>query len=179
MQPLILATVIVLVGCGSKATCVEGQSSPCACPSGARGAQVCKNASFGECSCTEEAKPTIDNADSAIRAREKAALEAAERAADRARAAKKAAMDARDTVDNLQRDLSDLDARVSAAVDRVVAAQSDTDRAAAKARLEQLRKEKAEVEERIRATSAATPAKSNGVKISAECQKNPLAKGCM
>ena len=74
-----------------------------------------------------------------------------------------------------------MDKKLASAVDNVVAAQNDADRAAAKSKLEQLRKEKAEMEARIAAAraAAARAERLKGAKISKECQDNPLAKGCM
>jgi hypothetical protein len=65
--------------------------------------------------------------------------------------ARKAAQEAMETVDRLARDLEELDKKVAAAVDSVVAAQNDADRAAAKAKLLELQKEKYEMEQRIEA----------------------------
>lgn len=97
-----------------------------------------------------------------------------------AREAEKQAHEAAERVDKLSRDLEDLDKRLTGAVDSVIAAQTDADRSAARARLEQLRKEKAEMEARIAAAKAAAEKaqRQKGVKISKECQDNPLAKGC-
>jgi len=69
----------------------------------------------------------------------------------RAEIAIKAAQEALETVERLEHDLEDLDKKVATAVDSVIAAQNDADRAAAKAKLEQLRREKAEMERRIEA----------------------------
>jgi hypothetical protein len=55
------------------------------------------------------------------------------------------------TLRKLETDLADLDARVSKAVDAVVAAQNDADRQSAKAKLESLRKEKAGLDAKIAA----------------------------
>ena len=83
-------------------------------------------------------------------------------------------------VERLQRSLEDMDKRVNEAVDSVVAAQTDADRANAKAKLEALRKEKAEMEAKVAAAKAAAARaqRAKGTKISKECQDNPLAKGC-
>lgn len=51
----------------------------------------------------------------------------------------------------LEKELAALDVKVGAAVDAVVAAQNDADRKAAKAKLEALRREKAELEKKIAA----------------------------
>jgi hypothetical protein len=46
----------LLVACGAKqSTCVEGQSAPCACETGASGAQVCGANRYGPCSCASAA----------------------------------------------------------------------------------------------------------------------------
>ncbi len=59
-------------------------------------------------------------------------------------------------------------------------AQNDADRANAKAKLEELRREKAEMEAKIAAAKAAAAKaqRAKGRTISKECQDNPLAKGC-
>lgn len=47
--------VVAQVGCGSKerATCIEGQSAACACPSGETGSQTCEpKGKFGPCTCS-------------------------------------------------------------------------------------------------------------------------------
>jgi DNA repair exonuclease SbcCD ATPase subunit len=94
--------------------------------------------------------------------------------------AQKAAKEAQETVDKLQRDLEDLDKRVGTAVDAVVAAQTDADRAGAKARLEKLRAEQAAQQQAIaNAKAAADRAKRlGGLHVSQKCLDNPLAKGC-
>jgi len=111
------------------------------------------------------------NASDADAAKQKAEQVAAE--------AVKAAQDAQDKVEKLARDLEDLDKRVGSAVDNVVAAQNDADRLSAKAKLEELRREKADMETRIaNAKAAAAKAeRAKGVHLSKECLDNPLAKG--
>jgi len=93
----------------------------------------------------------------------------------------KAAQEAQALVDRLQRDLADMDKKVSAAVDGVVAAQNDADRASAKAKLQELNRQKYEMEKRIAEAKAAAARaeRLKGAKVSAECANNPLAKGCM
>jgi colicin import membrane protein len=93
----------------------------------------------------------------------------------------KAAQEAQALVDRLQRDLSDMDKKVSAAVDGVVTAQNDADRASAKAKLQELNRQKYEMEKRIAEAKAAAARaeRLKGAKVSKECQDNPLAKGCM
>jgi len=91
------------------------------------------------------------------------------------------AREARERVEKIETDLMDLGKRLDQAVDAVTAAQSQADRDAAVAKLNQLRKEKAELEQRIAdaKTAAAKAERTKGVKVSKECQDNPLAKGCM
>jgi hypothetical protein len=83
------------------------------------------------------------------------AIEQAEQAKDQAQqaadVATKAAQDTKQTVDKLAQDLADLDKRVSAAIEAVTAAQNDADRTAAKAKLDALQKEKAELDAKIKA----------------------------
>lgn len=92
----------------------------------------------------------------------------------------KDAQEAMERLDRLQTDLTALDTKVSAAIDTVIAAQNDADRAAAKARLEQLRAEKAEMDRRIMEAKAKAvrAERKKGVKVDARCLDNPLAKGC-
>lgn len=94
--------------------------------------------------------------------------------------AKKSAADAQEKVERLAKDLADLDQKLGAAVDGVVAAQTDADRSAAKGKLEALRREKYEMEQRIAEakTAAARAERKKGFKVSKECEANPLAKGC-
>jgi len=60
------------------------------------------------------------------------------------------------------------------------AAQNDADREAAKSRLQQLQREKSDMEARVAAAkeAAAKGERVKGVKVSKECLDNPLAKGC-
>lgn len=106
-----------------------------------------------------------------------AARDKAEREADEA---VKLAAEVQERVEKLTYDLEQLDKRVTTAVDSVVAAQNDADRANAKAKLEELRREKAEMEAKIAAAKAAAAKaqRAKGRTISKECQDNPLAKGC-
>lgn len=50
---VIVALLVTGSACSSpKASCIEGQSSACACPNGSTGAQVCNShGAFGSCSC--------------------------------------------------------------------------------------------------------------------------------
>lgn len=104
-------------------------------------------------------------------------LELAQKEADEAR---KAAQEAREKVEKVQRDLDDLQLKLDKVVDDLAASQNDADRSAARARLDQLRKEKAEIEARAaEARAAAQKAeRKKGMQISKECLDNPLAKGC-
>jgi|GEM_PF-766301 len=105
----------------------------------------------------------------------------AEASEKRAKEAEKLAADAQERVEKLQLDLQDMDKKVNTAVDSVMAAQNDADRSSAKAKLESLRKEKAAMEQRIAEAkqAAALAQRKKGATVSAECQNNPLAKGCM
>ena len=104
----------------------------------------------------------------------------AERAEREAQDAIKAAHEVEERLDQISRDLAALDQRVSAAVDQVVAAQNNAERATASERLKELQRQKAEMEQRIgEAKAAAEKAqRKKGVKISQDCMDNPLAKGC-
>ncbi len=115
------------------------------------------------------------------RMKESDASKEAEKAAQVERdVAVKAAAEAQDKVERLARDLEDLDKKLGSAVDGVVAAQTDADRSAAKGKLEALRKEKYEMEQRIAEAKAAAARaeRKKGFKVSKECEANPLAKGC-
>ena len=94
--------------------------------------------------------------------------------------AAKDAKEAEERVRKIEIDLDAFNAKLNAAVDAVVAAQNDAERQAAKARLDALRTEKLELEQRVAAAkAAATKAeRAKGVKVSPECMDNPLAKGC-
>jgi hypothetical protein len=84
-------------------------------------------------------------------------------------------------VERLQRYLADMDKQVSDAVDRVTAASNDADRAAAKARLDELNGMKYELEKQVAEAKAAAARaeRRRGVKVSDTCIDNPLVKGCM
>lgn len=98
-----------------------------------------------------------------------------------AKQAVKDAEEAQAAVEKLAADLADLDKKLNTAVDNVVSAQNDADRANATAKLKQLQKDKYEMEQRIAEAKAlaAKKERQKGVKISAECKANPLAKACM
>ena len=91
--------------------------------------------------------------------------------------------DAAEAADKLQKLSTEVDAlndKVSKAVDAVLNAQNDADRAAAKAVLTRLQKDKADLEQRVTdaKATAARAERMKGVHISKECLDNPLAKGC-
>jgi hypothetical protein len=111
-------------------------------------------------------------ADDPAAARARAELEA--------RQAALAANEAMERVRTIELDLDAFNAKVNAAVDAVVNAQNDADRAAAKARLDGLRTEKLDLEQRVAAAKAAAAKaeRAQGVRVSPECMDNPLAKGC-
>jgi septal ring factor EnvC (AmiA/AmiB activator) len=92
----------------------------------------------------------------------------------------KDARDVREKVDRIEHDLQDLDAKVKTAVDTVVAAQNDADRAGASAKLGELQREKAEMEARLAAARAAAERarRSPVLRVDPKCVDNPLAKGC-
>ncbi len=114
-------------------------------------------------------------ADSAEAEKKKVAAEAI------AMQAVKDAEEAQQKVERLAADLQDLDKKVSAAVDSVVSAQNDADRSNATAKLKQLQKDKYEMEQRIAEAkaNAARKERLKGAKVSDECKRNPLARGCM
>lgn len=107
--------------------------------------------------------------------------DAAEKARLEAREAEQAAKEAIAKVDRLQKDADELDVKVSAAIDAVVASQTEADRANAQEKLTQLRKEKASLEHRLAEAQAkaARAKRMQGARVSRECLDNPLAKGCM
>jgi len=91
--------------------------------------------------------------------------------------ARKAAEDAVAAVARLTTDLEALDRRVGEAVDEVVAAQTDADRAAAKAKLDTLRKDKLELERQIEdARQAAARARHAVAAISCMPELDKLAQ---
>ena len=87
---------------------------------------------------------------------------------------------AADKVSAIATQLTALDDKVSQAVTAVVEAQNDADRAAAKAKLSALQREKADLEAQVAAAKAAAARaeRMKGVHVSPECLANPLAKGC-
>jgi hypothetical protein len=70
----------------------------------------------------------------------------------------------RPVLDSLRHDIEELDRRVVAAVDALVITQTHTDREAAKARLQELRREQWKLQRRL---------------AEAKCHNDPLAKGCL
>nr|MBA2544655.1 hypothetical protein [Deltaproteobacteria bacterium] len=80
-----------------------------------------------------------------------AELEKAQREAAQAR---KDADETMERVDKLAHDLEELDNKVNVAVDAVTSAQTAADRSNAKTKLEQLRKEKAEMDRKIQEEKA-------------------------
>lgn len=106
-----------------------------------------------------------------------------QRAAEARAAAEQAVQEARaaqERVERLAADLEALDRKLSLAVDTVVDAQNDADRAAATAKLKALQKEQAELEARVQQVKADAERaeRKKGVKVSPQCQENPLAAGC-
>jgi hypothetical protein len=128
--------------------------------------------------CGKDSK-TDEPVESSRRASDEAevAKQKAEQAAAQAVQEAKAAQDA---VERLQRDADDLAKRVDGAVQDLAGAQNQADRDAAKVKLDALRTEKADLEQRIAEARAKAERaeRLKGVKISKECLDNPLAKGC-
>ena len=83
-------------------------------------------------------------------------------------------------VDTMERDLKELDKKITQSIDAVVAATTEAERSAAKSALEKQRRDKAEMEARMaEARAAAAKATRNkGFHVSEECKNNPLAHGC-
>jgi hypothetical protein len=112
--------------------------------------------------------------------------------AQKAQAAEQAALDAKEQAEkeklvaterlaSLQAELEDLDKKVGAAIDQVVAATTAAERQAARDNLERLRKQEAELKAKRDAAAAAAAHKIRvgPVHISDACKKNALAKECM
>lgn len=101
-------------------------------------------------------------------------------AEQRANEAYKEAMEAREKVDRFEKDLEEMGKKLDDAINTLTSAQNDADRTSAMTKLEALRKEKAEMEARIKEAKAKAAAaqRVKGSTISPECQQNPLAKGC-
>jgi hypothetical protein len=124
-----------------------------------------------------------DSDEKAVKCIDAAADEAEEaktKAEEIAARAAKDAKEGKEVVERLQKDVEVIAKRVDEAVDGLTGAQSQADRDAAKARLDQLRREQAELDARLAEakSKAARAERLKGVKISKECLDNPLAKGC-
>ncbi len=104
-----------------------------------------------------------------------------EKADAEARQARQEMEEAQAQLATLQGELADLDKKVGAAIDQVVAATTAAERLAAKDKLERLRKQEAELQAKRDAAAAALAKKKRNekIEISEECKKNALAKGCM
>lgn len=105
------------------------------------------------CACGSDARSTSESSS------ETAPLTEADRIAAEARAA-------REHVEQLQRDLTAFDARLTAAVTAVVDAQTEIARVDAKDRVERLRRDRAQVELQLAQAKRAV------------CVANPTAAGC-
>ncbi len=125
-------------------------------------------------------EPSIDPVVDRARAEQADAeqkMQAAVAATNQARADAKAAGD---KVEKLAKALEDQQAKLDAAVNMVVNATTQADRATAKAALAELQKEHAAALAEVAAAKrgAEQAERAKGVKISPECVQNPLAKGC-
>lgn len=91
------------------------------------------------------------------------------------------AEEARAQMLRMEQDLAELDRKVAAGIDQVVAATTAAERKAAKDNLEKLRREQAELQARRDEAKrqAEIRKRREGLHISEECKKNALAKGCM
>jgi hypothetical protein len=94
--------------------------------------------------------------------------------------AQKVARDASEQLAKVQRDLEDLDTKVTKAVTDVAQAKNANEIAAAQANLVALQRQQSDAKARVFAAQAAAAAaeRHKGAHISVECQNNPLAKGC-
>jgi chromosome segregation ATPase len=99
---------------------------------------------------------------------------------ERLRAADREAREAKAQIERLQQDLAETDHEVAAAIDAVVAAQTQADRDSAMAKLDTVRREKAQLESTMAAKKAALDKakRTQPRELSRECLDNPLAKGC-
>lgn len=165
-----LALALALAGCGSAPTCEQAfekaskhldtprvQFSRMAkeCEQGAYSADtrrcVAKVESLDDLEVCLASDPAF------VELQQKGAREAklaAEQARKEADEAMKAARAAQDQIVKIEQDLVELSQKVDAATDALAAAQNDADRAAAKAKLEQLLKERAAIEARVAAAKA-------------------------
>lgn len=109
----------------------------------------------------------------AIQKQEAAAEAERKRALDEAAAAQA-------TIDDTAKQLEAFNLRVAKATDALAGAKSEAERTAAMKELQELQRERAEMEAKVAASKAEAlkAARAKGVKISKECQDNPLAKGC-
>ena len=97
---------------------------------------------------TDNLQKAADEAQQAAEHAKAAAEAAANKAVDEAKAA-------RGQLDQVAKDLEALDTKVNAAVDDLAKATSDAERTKAKAALEELKKQKAELEAKIKAAKGA------------------------
>lgn len=191
----LLCVVLVLAGCGNSAPSCKDAVEKAAKTIGEGDPALVKEMT-AECersgwtgaqrTCLANAKDEpsaatcLAGVEISAAAKAKEAELGAKKAELEAQEAMKRAQEAQDDMQKVEKDLDDLSNRLTKAVDDVVNAQNDADRAAAKAKLEALQKEKADIETRIAAAKAAAAKaeRAKGVKVSKECLDNPLAKGC-
>ena len=104
-----------------------------------------------------------------------------EKADAEARKARQEMEEAQAQLAALQGELADLDKKVDAGINQVIAATTAAERQAAKENLQRLRKQEAELQAKRDAAAAALARKKRLEKviISDECKRNSLAKGCM
>lgn len=95
--------------------------------------------------------------------------------------ARKEADEAAAELARMHTELAELDGKVQLAIDRIVAANDAAAREQARKDFERLRKQEAELQAKRDAIAAkiAHDKRVQVIKISEECKKNPLAKGCM
>lgn len=121
-----------------------------------------------------------DEGPASLREKADQAEAAAHQAEAEAARAEAAAHQAQATVDQFNKELAALDAKLAEADSLVKSATTDDERKAAAAQLDELRKQRLKLEQRIMAAKAAAEKaeRAKGVHISKECLENPLAKGC-
>ena len=92
----------------------------------------------------------------------------------------KEANGARQRVDALEKEATELIGAINAAIQAIDSATTESDRIKAKGQLAELQKRQAEMQARIAETKAqaARAERKKGAQLSKECQENPLAKGC-
>jgi hypothetical protein len=119
--------------------------------------------------CVRTGKATEHSAASVVRAAE-----------DMAKKAMQEAEAAQTTLEQMSRDVDELNGKLTSATNAVMEAQSDAARTAAQALLDRVRSERLVLERRIEAAKAeaAKAERAKGVHLSKECLENPLAKGC-